>query len=286
MGFQGGMSMKGLKRLGLALIWLAAACAACFGVSILLRSGESEILFRTGRTGITVAGAGAALSVLAGGLFTEIRLTGERRSISGSVLTGQRVNALGFGFFPSVCVWKVFEDSTRFGTGASVPNPLPLTAWLSEDGMFCPSRIEMVCAVICFAGLCLWLICRRKEIPGNGDLLGIVLCMWTVIRMTTEPMRGGETVTAAGWRLIQLIACAGSVIGLIWALASGHGSKSLANSVTLAVMTTAGIAACMLFSGGILTAGSEIGDFAVRSGGGGLALIGLLCCIRDSRTKA
>ena len=69
--------------------------------------------------------------------------------------------------------------------------------------------------------------------------------------------------------MIQLIACAGSVIGLIWALASGHGSKSPANSVTLAVMTTAGIAACMLFSGGILTAGSEIGDFAVRSGGGG-----------------
>ena len=53
--------MKGLKRLGLALIWLAAACAACFGVSILLRSGESEILFRTGRTVITVAGAGAPL---------------------------------------------------------------------------------------------------------------------------------------------------------------------------------------------------------------------------------
>ena len=266
--------------------WILFALAAAWGVSLLRLSGEAGTVMSSGPLMLDIAGAGAGAAVLTMGLFTEFFLKAERRKMSGRLMAGQRFNGAGFGLLPAAAVWKIFEQATRLGKGINISDPLPEPVFFSAGGYWCPSRIEMALALAAFCMLCLWLILQKRELPGNGDLLGIVLMVWASIRMGTEMIRSSGWVTLASWRLPQLIACFLMAGCLAWALTGEKKGQSKGNALSLCLLAAAGMAAVILFSGRVLDAGSEIARTAVVCGGSMTTLAAGLCCIRDGRTVA
>ena len=220
----------------------------------------SEELFEIAGVHVTVTGICAVCSVLVLILFMSLWLFGRKKKTGKPVFAGQVMNGIGFGLLPALAVLKAFQ-TVGMGSGAKLFEPLPMIRWITQGGFFMPGRIETASAVLCFVFLCLWLIIRKKELPDNGDLLMISVCIWAAIRLVTEDFRNEP-------RDLFRYTSAGTILGcmILWIIRRAKNMR--APGRTIADLLAAGvcIAVNLLTAKGVLSAGSEIADFAVKTG--------------------
>ena len=186
---------------------------------------------------------------------------------------------------PGIAVWKIFERNTVLGKGITVFEPLPFFPFLTEQKRFEPSRIEMVVALLCFAGIILWMILQKKDILGKADLLWTVLCLWGMIRALTETLRAEPVVRIGSFNPVQvLFLLIADIPMLIWTIHIRRTQKS----IVFAVLEWIAVACCEMIlifhSSGIFSTGSEIGNMAVNTGCVIVGIIVILLAGKDNRT--
>lgn len=180
--------MRFLKRIGWALLILLAMAGMTVAVSTIAERGAGETLFSAAGLRVTAVGAGGALALLVILLFAALRVR-DCRKRGKPAGAGEWMNGIGFGVLPGTAVWKIFEQATTLSHGKSLFEPLSALPYVTEGGCFQPSRIDMILAGAGFAVLLGCMIVRRKDYPGNGELLLRVLSVWTVVCALTENFR-------------------------------------------------------------------------------------------------
>lgn len=271
------------KLLWMLLVFLVAAILAVTVSTITEHDGgESIISFLNLR--VTITGIGAGFAFLTMLLFSVLKLVDFRKrndTVSG---WGERLNAIGFGLLPGVAVWKVFEQATLLAYGTEVPDPLPQLTVVTSAGCFAPSRIELICSVLYFAAILLWLILRKNDLPGDGDLLFTVLCVWMLFRALTESFRGVPLLCSGNVNLLQILfLVVADICLIIWTVRQRRTQKSTAFAVLEWFAVLCSEAVIVMNTSGILTAGSGIGDMAVCTGCTALCIILMLLAGKDSR---
>lgn len=237
----------------------------------------SEELFTVGGVRVTVTGIYGTASALVLILFTVWWLLNRKKRTGLPIFAGQVMNGVGFGLLPALAVLKAFQDVV-FGQGAEVLEPLPHAAWLSVEGHYMPARIEMAAALACFLVLCLWLILRKDEFPDNGDLILIAVCLWAAIRLVTEDFRAEPNA------LFRYTSCGTILFALIlWTERRARAFRAPLRTAADLLSVCACIAINLVTAEKILTVGSAIGDFAVRTGSALLALVLTLLSGSDLR---
>lgn len=210
-------------------------------------------------------------------LLISLWLLGRKKRTGQPVFAGQVINGVGFGLLPALSVLKAFQ-SMGSGKGSPVFEPLPAIGWLTEDGCFMPGRIETVLSFVCFTVLCLWLIFRKQEMPDNGDLFIIALCLWATIRLITEDFR------SAPMNLFRFTSCGTELGCLIIILIRRYRiHPSALRTITDVFAAGICIAVNLLISKGLLTVGSDIGDFTAKTGSAFLLLTVVLIVGGDLR---
>ena len=227
----------------------------------------SEALFEVLGVTVTVTGVYALLSAAVLILFMSIWLAGRKKRTGKEIFAGQVMNGIGFGLLPALSVLKGFQDIS-IGTGSHVFEPFPLFRWITENGCFRPGRIEMSAAAVCFVLLCLWLIIRKKELPDNGDLLLTAVCIWATIRLVTEDLRSEPQDL---FRYASCMTLAGCMI--LWSARRTRMIHATARMAADLLAVGICIAAHLITAWGILSVGSSVGDFAVKTGTALLTLL-------------
>ena len=236
-----------------------------------------ETLFEVAGFAVTITWIYGIVSILILVLFISLWLLGRKKRTAQPVFAGQVINGVGFGLLPALSVLKAFQEMNS-GSGASVIEPLPGIGWLTEEGHFMPGRIETVLPFICFTLLCIWLIFRKHEMPDNGDLLIIALCLWATIRLITEDFRSDPQ------DLFRFASCGTELGCLIIILIRRYRiHPSVLRTVTDVLAACICIAANLFTAKEILTVGSDIGDFAVKAGSAILLLTIVLIVGGDLR---
>ncbi len=271
------------------LLWILLPVLAATVLAIALSSvaeperGETILSFFGMR--LTVTGAGAGLSFLTFLGFAGIRFARnpnrKRKSFSFRTLA----DAAGFGFLPGTAVWKVYEQFTPLAAGTPVFEPLPVIGWIMQDGCFAPARMEMILSLLCFAGIIIWLILRKDDFSRNGDLPGVVLCLWGLVRALTESIRAVPFLHAGSINLTQILFLLAADVPLIFWTGRGWTKKK---STVFTALEWIAVLSCetvlVLNTSGVLTVGSDIGDFAVNCGCTILSILVILLAGKDSRS--
>lgn len=242
----------------------------------------SEALFEAAGITVTVTGVSALLSVLVMIVFAALWLTDRKKKTGKPIFAGQVMNAAGFGLLPALAVLKAFREMSA-EPGTKVFEPIPMIRWITVNGNFRPERIDMAAAVLAFLLLCLWLILRKKELTDNGDLLMIAVCIWAAIRLATENLRNEPTDI---FRYASCCVMLGCVI--LWCVRRKKSQYTAARTITDLIAAGICIAVNLVTSKGVLSVGSEIGDFAVKTGSALLLLMVTLMVggdLRKSREK-
>ena len=240
----------------------------------------SEVLFEVAGVEVTVTGVYAVVSVLILILFMSLWLVGRKKRSGNEIFAGQVMNGIGFGLLPALAVLKAFQEAGT-GTGAKVLEPLPCVRWLSVSGFYMPGRIETSAAVVMFLFVCLWLILRKEELPDNGDLFMIAVCIWAAIRLVTEDFR------TQPMDLFRFTSC-GTILGcaVLWSVRRARICSMPARTVIDLAAVCACIAINLITALGIVSAGSGIADYAVKTGSAALLLLLTLMIGGDLRRIA
>ena len=168
--------------------------------------------------------------------------------------------------------------------GRAVPEGLPALPLLTGEGRYSPSRIDLVLAVLCFFAVLLWLILRKNDFPGNGDLLVTVLCAWFLIRALTEGFREEPPLSIGTVNITQILFfTAAATCFAIWTARLYRAQKSTAFTVLEWIAVLGCGTAITLNTCGALTTGSGIGDLAVNAACTVLCGLLILPAGRDSR---
>jgi len=236
-----------------------------------------EALFELLGEKVTITAFCGAAAFLVLVLFMTWWLLDRKKRTGLPIFAGQVMNGIGFGLLPSLAVLKAFQEMTT-GKGSKIIEPLPLVTWLSEDGFYMPARIETVAAAACFVILCIWLILRKDALPDNGDLFVIALCVWAVIRLETEDFRREpqDLFRYTSWGTVFI-----SV--LHWSRLRMKARRMPVRTVMDILAVSICIAVNIVTAEGMLSVGSDIGDFAVKTGSAGLGLILTLMIGGDQR---
>lgn len=227
----------------------------------------SEVLFEVFGVNVTITAVYGVASVIVLMLFMSLWLVGRKKRTGKDIFAGQVMNGIGFGLLPALAILKAFQEAGT-GAGSMVLEPLPSISWLSVGGYYMPGRIETASACVFFVVLCLWLMLRRTEIPDNGDLLMISVCIWATIRLVSEDFRVNPNDLFRFTSCSTVLACA-----VLWSV---RRAKLMHVPVRTAVDLMAVcicIAVNLLTATHVLSAGSEIADFAVKTGSAALMLI-------------
>ncbi len=258
--------MRFLKRIGWALLILLAVAGMTVAVSSIAERGAGETLFAVAGLRVTTAGAGGAVALLVILFFAALRVR-DCRKRGKPVGLGEWMNGIGFGVLPGTAVWKIFEQATTLSRGKSLFEPLPALPFVTEGGCFQPSRIEMILAGAGFAVLLACMIARRKDYPGNGELLLRVLSVWAVVCALTENFRAEPLFRAGNVNLTQIIFLLMADICLALRGARKiRAGKSTAFAVPEYIVALCCEVAMVLMTAGVLDVGSGIGNFAVSAG--------------------
>ena len=225
----------------------------------------SEVLFEVAGVDVTVTGVYAVISVVVLFLFMSLWLIGRKKRSGREIFAGQVMN--GIGLLPALAVLKAFQEAGT-GTGSKVLEPLPCIRWLSVNGYYMPGRIETCAAAVMFLLVCLWLIFRRNELPDNGDLIMITVCIWAAIRLVTEDFRIQPMNLFRFTSCGTMLACA-----VLWSVRRArYGRMTVRTVVDLAAVCIC-IAINLITSLQIVSAGSGIADYAVKTGSAALLLL-------------
>ena len=234
---------------------------------------------------LTVTGIGAILALLTMVLFSGFRIPEARKRNGAELSTGDVLNAAGFGLLPGIAVWKVFERKTLLGTGVARFEPIGEIPVIIANGRFAVSRVEMILAAACFAAIILWLCLRKDELPGNGDLLLTVVCVWGLTRAFTEGLREETLLRAGNVNLTQILLLLAADIPLaVWTVRLEAAQKNTAASVLEWIAVLSCEAVLVLNTADVLSAGSRIGDLAVNAGCVTLCMLLSLPAGKDSRS--
>ena len=240
-----------------------------------------QTLGKIGAFSLTMEGIGLAAAFLVFLIFYMIWSQDAKKRGGKKPAIGRWLNAAGFGLFPAIAVWKAFEDRSAPGLGRPVEVPFSVLPFVTQDGKWLPCRIEGILALTAFFGICVWLIIRKKELPGNGDLLLIVLCLWGGVRSVTESFRESVLLFPGFTEIIAL--CMMLLPLICWEIRRTRQQKA----VLQAVLDCGGGVVCgailWIVSQGILSVGSEIGNLAVRFGCATLLCMIALLAGKDSR---
>lgn len=237
----------------------------------------ADVLAEIGGVKITIRTAGIITAALTLTLFTLLRIAMNKKAAAETRTPVRWADGLGFGLLPAAAVWKIFE-SMYAAAGRAVIEPLPMIPWMTAEGRFVPANIETAAALICFAGICIWLMIRKEELTGTGDLLMVSLCLWSGIRAVTESFREAPENLLRYAYCAVILACL-----LIWTVKQRkqpHARQRIAGNWLAAILCTAIIA---VTASGTLSVGSEIGDLAVTTGCAGLMVLVTLLCGSDQR---
>lgn len=274
--------MRILKVSARTLLWLLGAAVLAVAVSCLFERENGVTLLSFAGLRLTVTGVGGAAAFLTIVLFCQLWVFERRKRKEASAAVW--ANAFGFGLLPGAVVWKIFEHRTVLGTGTALFEPLRGIPFLTAEGCFLPSRIELVLAGLCFAAVVLWLILRREDLPDNGDLLLTALCIWTTVRAFTEGFRAFPFLRAGKINLTQILLLAGAYLALgVWSRRPGRTQKSTAFTVLEWVIAVGCGIVMVLHTAGILTVGSAAADTAVNAGCTILSMLLILLAGKDSR---
>ena len=226
----------------------------------------SESLFEVAGINVTITGVYGILSVIILFLFMSLWLAGRKKRTGGEIFAGQVMNGMGFGLLPALAVLKSFQAAGM--DGARVPEPLPCVRWLTAGGFYMPGRIETAAAACFFVILCLWLILRKEELPDNGDLIMISVCIWAAIRLVTEEFRMEPQALFRFTSCGSVLACA-----VLWAARRAklirNPGRTIADLAAVCICAAVNLATALH----VLSAGSEIADFAVKTGSAALMLV-------------
>ena len=235
----------------------------------------ADVLAEAGGVSLTIRTAGIAVSLLVLILFMLIRTARNKKTPGDSPTFSRWTDGAGFGLLPAAAAWKIFE-TIYAGNGGEVIEPLPMLPWLTENGRFVPCAIETAAALICFAGICCWLMLRKEETAGKGDLLMVSLCAWSGIRVITESFREPPN------NILRYIYCAVIMICFgVWTARQKQLKRLNAATWFAAILCTAMI---VLTTSGALSTGSRIGDLAAVTGCTGLTVLLTLLCGSDQRS--
>ena len=273
------------RFLYIAFAWILSATVFAIAVSSLAERGQGETLLSFIGLRFTVTGVGAAIVFLTVALFAlfwnaviQPRKPGTRIPLS------VWLNSIGFGLLPGAAVWKVFDHTTTLGYGIPVPEPFPQIAFISADKCFLPSRIEFILAIVCFVAIVCWLMIRRKDIPGNGDLILTVLCVWGLIRSCTDGLRVIPFMQAGAVNLTQIIfLIIGDVPMAVWTYRLVKKQKSTIFTVLEWIAVISCEIVIVLNTSGVISSGSGIGNLAVNAGCTILSILVILLAGKDSR---
>jgi len=212
--------------------------------------------------------AGFGLALLEGLMlaFWHVRISRERREED----SGRTVlNALGFALLPALATGLVFLAWTPMGRGTAQIEPLENVPWLTAEGRFMPCHVECILCLLCFAGVCAWLMARKRQLP--SDLWAVCLTLWAGIRLATESLHGNNPSVVKGihtfWFAYSLV-----LIGtlLFWSVRAGRTGRNQ-RSISWAVLLIA-LAVVLLTGNRVLTTGSGMADLIVVFGGAALAV--------------
>ena len=232
----------------------------------------------------TMARAGTGTSVLIWILFSAAWILIIRRKRKERLKTGSRINAAGFGIFPAVAAWKLFEPYTGMSAaGKTLFREAQAGFFLSPEGQILPWRIELIAALAGFLAIIIWVMIRKDEMPGNGDLLLTVLCIWGAIRSVTEYIRE-YPVRPVYVNPLICTAVAAEIIALaVWTVRRGRKQKSAG----LTALEWAAVLACgavaVILEAGIFSLGSEPANLATITGCAILSATLVLFAGKDSR---
>lgn len=220
----------------------------------------ADVLAEISGVRFTVRMAGIISATLILLLFALLRKAMNRKAAAESQTLMRWLDGIGFGLLPAVSVWKIFE--VRYaGVGREVIEPLPQIIQLTENGKFIPCSIESAAALLCFAGLCFWLMIRKDELIGKGELLIVSLCLWSGIRIVTESFREAPN------NILRYIYCAVILICLaVWTTRQQRQEHSKQRSIGTWMAVVLCLVMIVLTSCGMLSVGSVIGDLAVVAG--------------------
>ena len=225
----------------------------------------SESLFEAAGVNVTITGVYGILSVIILLLFMSLWLAGRKKRTGREIFAGQVMNGIRFGLLPALAVLKAFQAAAM--NGARVTEPLPCIRWLSVGECYMPGRIETAAAAFFFILLCLWLIVRKDEMPDNGDLIMISVCIWAAIRLVTEDFRQEPQ------NLFRFTSC-GTILfcAAVWAVRRTRVLRIPGRTIADLAAVCICIAVNLITAMHVLSAGSEIADFAVRTGSAALML--------------
>ena len=237
----------------------------------------SEKLFEVFGITFTVTAVYGIMSVIVLLLFMTWWLMNRKKRTGKPIFAGQVMNGIGFGLLPALAFLKAFQDIS-YGKGAAVIDPLPQVRWLCQEGFYRPMRIEAAAALFLFLLLCVWLILRREEFPDNGDLLMIAVCLWAVIRLGTEDFRLEPHILFHFASSVTVLLCL-----IIWTVRRARICRMPLRTAAEMTAVTVCLVLNILTTMGVLSAGSEIADFAVEIGSALLAMILTLITGSDVR---
>lgn len=227
----------------------------------------SETLFEIAGVQVTITFVYGVISVSILFLFMALWLIGRKKRTGKDVFAGQVMNGIGFGLLPALAVLKAFQEAGT-GKGSRVLEPLPCIRWLSEGGYYMPGRIETAAAALLFIMLCLYLILRKKEMPDNGDLIMIAVCIWAAIRLVTEDYRREPQ------NLFRFTSCATVLLcAVVWSVRRAKLMRIPIRTIIELAAICICIAVNLITSLQVLTAGSAIADYAVKTGSAALMLL-------------
>ncbi|MER1994552.1 MAG: hypothetical protein ABS897_10985 [Eubacteriales bacterium] len=227
----------------------------------------SEVLFEVAGFSVTVTIVYGIISALVLFLFTALWLVGKKKRTRADLFAGQVMNGIGFGILPALAVLKAFQEAGT-GAGSKVLEPLPCVKWLSVAGNYMPGRIETAAAAAAFLMLCLWLVIRRKELPDNGDLIMVSVSVWAAIRLVTEDFRTEPAFLFRCTSCVTILFCA-----VVWSVRRVQRVRVPGRTVTELGAVCVCIAVNLVTAAKLLTVGSAVADFFVKTGSAFLMLM-------------
>lgn len=237
----------------------------------------SEALFEVAGVTVTVTAVYSVISVVVLFLFMALWLVGRKKRTGAEIFAGQVMNGIGFGILPALAVLKAFQEAGT-GAGSKVLEPLPCVRWLTVSGSYIPGRIETAAAAAAFLLLCAWLVIRRTELPDNGDLIMISVCVWAAIRLVTEDFRAEPMNLFRYTSCVTILFCA-----IVWSVRRAQRVRVPGRTVTELLAVCVCIAVNLVTATRLLTAGSDIADFAVKTGSAFLMMMVTLMIGGDLR---
>ena len=271
-----GKSVKTVLSVLLGLV-LSAAAGAVMGTWGLPE--ENDLLTAWGPVRLSVAGAGAALSMLTICCFAGGWMAAKEKGKEASW-----ADAVGFGLLPGIAVWKSFEQGTRLGLGTAVTAGLPVLPWVTREGIWLPSRLESVMSLILFAAVILWLMIRKKEWPAGWDLAGVSVTLWCALRLITEGARAAQTGIGGLPPVMGWLAAAGMLLCLIlWTVRSVRAHVHPGYFFACWAVWVAAVALIAVMRNGLLTLNHPWADCMAVILAAALAMKAVLCMGRISR---